>query len=177
MTNKSRLAATDNLSAAAESFQTKSKKGGFTVRFQMISEDGSYRASIHSAEGSEVFEFEEHLAVENDSLLWNESGSALPFTAGTPFLRHCYILFVTGDQWAIVKGPPPEKGWDNFYQVPKAWDGQQLTLEVDGPHAGKVDGYWFSGKMKIDLSAPKARTRTVSENIRIVEQDGGGTAD
>lgn len=171
------FAAVVPLSAAPEPIETKSEKGKFTVRFEKRADAAPYRASVNSADGAELFVFEAGFAVAKDSMVWNKSGSALAFTAGTHSLMHCYILFVSDSQWTVVQAPEPAKGWDNFHQIPKAWDGEQLTMRVDGPHTGKSDGYWFTGTMKINVSAPKSKARTVVEKIKVVGQPGSGEGD
>jgi hypothetical protein len=82
----------------------------------------------------------------------------------------CFLLFIQDRQWIVAKVPSPERGWDNFHQVPMTWKKDQLTLRVDGPYAGKSDGYHYSGIMTLCISGTQPKVNVISENINTVEQ-------
>ena len=161
-------------SSAPELFKTTSEKSNFVLKFTRDDQRAPFRGSVSLKDDRELFAFDAGLSVNKGDLVWNDTGTAVAFSAGDQFLMSTRILMLADGKWSVVLAPAPKLGWDNFYQTPKAWRGDILSLKVDGPHAGKANGYWFSGTMEVRVSANATIVQTDSEKIEVVEQADAG---
>ena len=153
--------------AKPDQIKSQSPDGQLIAVFQRDSDRELYRLTLSTRDGKVRFQSNPIDATISQSIVWNATGDSMAFSAGTPFLMETFILFSQKGDYLLEKVPSPEYGWDNFYQIPRKWTNTLLTLELDGPHAGKAIQHYYKGTMVIDTSE---KLKVVSENINTVEQ-------
>ncbi len=161
------LLASDAL--VAESFSTESPDKTVTVVFDRESDRHIYSVDVRRGSIRRQLFKDAALAINNKSMLWSRDSRFLAFSAGTPFLMEGYLLSLD-EPPELIRLPGPELGWDNFHITPRKWSGKKLFVTVTGPHAGKADGYFFSGTIVYEISEQSTKVRIVRESINIEEQ-------
>ena len=154
--------------AAPDQIRSNSPAGKFTAVFKRNSDTEDYRLSLIAPDGKVRFQSDPiDLTIPKKSIIWNSTGDALAFSAGTHFLMTAFILISQDGDYSLKRVPSPKGDWDNFHQTPEKWSKGLLTVRIDGPHAGKATDYHYEGQMTIDISN---KLKVISENINAVEQ-------
>ena len=162
------LALPTSLHVAAEDISSKSPTGNFNILFTRATDTEDYTVKAISPDNQVLFQAPVDLSVYSKSIIWHKSGDRVAFSAGTHFLMETYVLSHSMEGFVLSKLPPPERGWDNYQVIPTKWKGDNLSVDVDGPHAGHADNGHYSGRMLLFVPPDPRKARVLSQHI---EQD------